>query len=300
MKGGLRGRATRVALAVLAGAAGSAAAGELRIEPVGEQPEGEPRFIAFKVMADWLDGHIRVRFPENIYSDLGLHFLDNVAPGMKRVSEVKVPTWQTDPATGALFYAVRTDEGIHFRGRVEAGEAGIDMAFTVENRTGKATGIDSQVCFDLSPSPSFNRRVILDTTYAWIDGKYRSLNTTTSPKRETKFAKIGYNWLLLLYDEQPDDPMRRIEDECPWWIVDQEPDLPLIVRETADGKHLLAVTWEGDHVRRLMTNSNIPCLHADPLSCATLADGESYTWKGRIFLMANDPERLLHLYRVGS
>jgi hypothetical protein len=272
------------------------AAPPVTIEPHPHNPPDQNQYLAFMAKAPWLDGHIRVRFPENINSKLGLHFLDNLQPELPRVSKVELPQWQTDPATGALFYQVKTAEGIGFAGRVRVEGEVIHMEYTVTNGTGEPQDLTSQVCFDMSPAKGLNERVTLEHTFTWIGGRYTSLATTTSPKREAKFAKNGFNWLLMLYNEQPGDKMRKIEDECLWWIVDQKPDLPLMARETADGKHLVAISWEKSTVRRLMTNTNIPCLHTDPLECENLPPGESRTWRGRIFMMENNPEKLLEAF----
>jgi hypothetical protein len=274
----------------------AAAPPAVTIEPHPHNPPDQNQYLAFMAKAPWLDGYIRVRFPENINSKFGLHFLDNLQPELPRVSKVALPEWQTDPGTGALFYQVKTAEGIGFAGRVRVEGEVIHMEYTVTNGTKEVQDLTSQVCFDMAPAKGLNERITLDHTFTWIGGEYRSLETTTSPKREAKFAKNGFNWLLMLYNEQPDDPMRKIEDECFWWIADQKPDLPLMVRETADRKHLVAITWESSTVRRLMTNTNIPCLHADPLECKNLPPGESRTWRGRIFMMENDPAKLLEAF----
>jgi hypothetical protein len=276
------------------------AVGRISIEPYPHNPPDRDQFLAFKAKADWLNGYIRVRFPENVNSSLGLHFLDNLEPQRPRVSDVHLPVWQTNPATGELSYAVKTREGIDFSGSVRAEGEVIYMTFTIANRTGHPQDVTSQVCFDMSPASGLNEQNTLAHTCTWIDGQYHSLATTTSPRAAEKFARLGYNWLLMLYNEQPDDPMRKIEHECSWWIVDQKPDLPLLARETADRKHLVAISWGHDSVRRLMTNTHIPCLHTDPLECSKLPNGESRTWHGRIFMLENDPQKLLRLYKAGN
>jgi hypothetical protein len=293
-----------IALALLTGCRTAApvnpTVSPVTIEPHPHNPPDQNQYLAFKAKAPWLDGYIRVRFPENVNSTLGLHFLDNLEPQRPRVSDVRLPDWQTDPATGALSYAVRTREGIDFSGRVHVEGQVIHMEFTIANQTGQPQDVTSQVCFDMSPAQGLNEQSTLEHTYTWMDGQYRSLATTTSPRAAEKFARLNYNWLLMLYNEQPNDPMRRIEHECLWWIVDQKPDLPVLVRETADRKHLVAISWGRQSVRRLMTNTHIPCLHTDPLECASLPNGESRTWHGRIFMLENDPQKLLALLNAGN
>lgn len=272
----------------------------ISLEPFPRNPPDQNQYLAFKIKADWLIGYIRVRFPENINSKMGLHFLDILDPAQPCVSEVNLPVWTTNLATGELSYEVRIREGIDFCGRVHVEGEVIHMTFTVANRTGETQDITSQVCCDLSQAIGLNESATLDHTFTWIDGKYQCLANTTSPHALAKFKRLNYNWLLMLYDEQPDDPMRKIEEACPWWIVDQKPDYPILVRDTLDRKHLVAISWGKSTVRRLMTNTNIPCLHTDPLECTNLLNGQSHTWKGRIFMLENNPRKLLHLFTSGD
>ncbi|MCX6887753.1 MAG: hypothetical protein NTX27_22265 [Verrucomicrobia bacterium] len=272
------------------------ASSNVHVEPHPRNPPTENQYLAFKAMAPWLPGYVRVRFPENVNSSLGLHFLDNLEPRQPRVSHVNLPTWTTNPATGEIAYEVSTPEGIDFRGKVRAQGQVIRMAFTIANRTAHPQDVTSQICFDMSPADGLNEKSTLDHTFTWINGQYRSLATTSSMQAAEKFNRLSYNWLLLLYNEQPNDPMRRIEHQCPWWIVDQKPDLPILVRETADRRHLVAISWGQKTVHRLMTNTHIPCLHTDPLEQSALAPGESRTWQGRVFMLENDPQKLLELF----
>jgi hypothetical protein len=270
----------------------------IRIEPHPRNPPDQNQYIAFNIHASWLDGYIRVRFPENVNSSLGLHFLDNLEPARKRVSTVTPPEWKTDPKDGSIFYQVDTAEGVGFSGRARVEGEVIHMNFTISNHSGRPLDLTSQVCFDMSPAAALNRRGVLETTHTWIDGSYRSLSTATSPNAAAKFKSLGYNWVLMLYNERPDDPMRRIEPDCAWWILDQKPDHPLLARETRDGSHLVAISWGEGSVRRLMSNTSIPCLHADPLEVSGLPDGRSRTWCGRIFMTRNQPAELLRIYQA--
>jgi len=269
----------------------------VRIEPIPPAPPNQDQYIGFKLMVPWIEGYVRVRFPENIYSPMGTHFLDNLAPGIERVSDVKVPAWKVDETTGALSYAVETKEGIHFSGKAWVEGDVVHLEYRNRNTSGQPQDLGSQICYDLSTAPNLGEKVTLDYTYAWFDGAYQSLNETTSPVRDEKFAKNGYNWVIMLYKEDPETSLFAAQDQYPWWVVDQRADYPIIARETPDKKHLFALTW--DHtVRRLMTNTNIPCLHTDTLHVENLPDGGEKVWKGRVYLMENDPERLLERWKA--
>lgn len=267
----------------------------LSITPIPKAPSTENQYIGFKLRASWMDGYIRVRFPEDVNSSLGRHFLDNLAPELERVSEVKVPDWHIDEKTGRISYEVKTDEGIHFSGSAYVEGNAVHMQFRVSNETGQKQDLNNQVCLDMSPSKDFNQRNKIDSTYACFDHNHGTFDKLTCGHAEEKYERVGYHWILMLHGKGPHYETK-LEDECPWWIVDQRADHPLIWRESQDREHLVAITWEGDTVRRLMTNTNIPCLHSDPLACAQLPHGKEAVWHGRIFLMENNVEKLLSEY----
>jgi hypothetical protein len=218
--------------------------------------------------------------------------LDNLQPEVPRVSPVEYPEWEADPETGGITYKVVTREGLEFGGTAWVAGDRVEMALKVRNGTGETQEINAQVCIDLEPAGPFSRQDTLDTTYAWLDGRYQCLADTT-PFREDKRSTFGARWVLALMKGYDGNDLRAIENDMPWWIVDQTADHPAIVRVTPDRRHLLALTWDHE-VRRLMSNTRIPCLHVDPLWASRVADGETVVWRGRLYLTDNDPENLLH------
>ena len=271
----------------------------ISITPIPKAPASENQYIGFKLTASWMDGYIRVRFPEDVNSSLGRHFLDNVAPELERVSNVEVPDWHIDQETGRISYEVRTEEGIHFGGLAYVEGNTVHMQFRVLNQTGQPQDLSNQVCLDMSPTKDFNRRNTIESTFACFDHDHGAFDKLTCSHGQEKYHKTGYHWILMLHGKGPHYETE-LEEECPWWIVDQKADLPLIWRESQDRDHLVAITWEGDTVRRLMTNTNIPCLHSDPLAHAKLLNGKEGVWRGRIILMENDVEKLLSEYEKGG
>jgi len=265
------------------------------IKAIAPAPLTEAQYIGFEVRVPWIDGYIRVRFPENIESRLGLHFLD-IEPSIPRVSKVSVPTWSRDEA-GRLSYEVVTEEGFSWSGAAWIEADVVEMRFAVKNQTGQEQDVNAQICIDMTTAPPLSERDRLDTTFAWFNGGYRSLAEATSEK--SKREETGFNWVLMLYKSNPDEQLRAIEQSYPWWILNEQADYPVIARGTPDGRHLVAVTWD-DTVRRLMTNTNAPCMHADPMHCENLPNGGSHEWRGRLFLMENDPKRLLERCRERS
>lgn len=270
----------------------------IAIKPIASAPAGQNQYIGFNLCAEGMAGFVRVRFPENVNSSQGVHFLDNVQPEVKRVSEVRVPDWQTDPRTGGLSYVVQTAEGIDFSGSAVVVGSAVEMTFAVTNRTDRPRDITAQVCVDLSPCEAFNMTQTAADIFAVYQGQPISFGQLTGEAAAEKQAATGYPWILMLTGNGPHQYLYQLQQECPWWIADQRADLPLIWRQSQDGQHLIAVAWGEDTVHRLMTNTSIPCLHADPLEVKQLEAGKKAVWKGRIFLMKNDPKELLDCFQV--
>ena len=269
----------------------------LLIEPLSAAPPGQNQYIGFKLMSEGMDGYIRVRFPENVISSLGWHFLDNVQPEIDRVSDVRVPEWQMDSDTGRIYYSIATDEGINFSGSAVVVGHTVEMTFTVENHTDSPQDIEAQVCVDLSTSDSFGERKVTGGTFAVYSGDKIGFNTLTGDLKEKRTAQTGYPWVLMLTGDGPHDYLYGYQRSASWWIADQRADLPLIWRQSRDGRFLVAVAWGKETVHRLMTNTSIPCLHADPLAIKQLLPGRRAVWHGRIFVMENDTNKLLEAYR---
>lgn len=267
----------------------------LQIDPLPRPAADQNQYLGFAIRAPWMDGHLRVRFPEDVNSSLGRHFLDNLQPELPRVSVIEYPEWRRE-ADGTLAYDVVTSQGLSWHGAVKLAADGetIQMRMRMRNGSGQALTLNSQVCYDFTPSRTFGDRNSVAETFIWHGGKPLRLADATPM---TKYNRTGYYWLLALTRPTGNESIRAIEDECAWWIIDQRAEHDLIWRETRDKAHLTAITW--DHTtERLMTNTNIPCLHSDPLLVNDLADGAEAVWTGRIYVMANDPTRLLAKYQA--
>ena len=288
-------------LASLALAAASANAADAdkraRIQLRGIDPPAEGKFgrLGFEIRADWMDGFFQMRYPETLRTSLGLHFIDHNRRDMLPLSMLDpFPRWQLDEATGVLSYWHKTEDGVEFGGTVTPYEDEIHMEYRVKNGTDQRLDRSSpQMCLTVSGSADFNKKADLTDCRAWIDGKFTSLSETT-PTPEQKGREP---WVQVFTPALKGFTGRR-EHLNGWWVVDQFSDYGIIARVSRDGKHLVAIAWE--NAKGLMTNTRIPCLHAGPTGGKPIEPGEEVVWRGKIYLMANDPGDLLARYKRDS
>lgn len=267
-----------------------AESGRPGIELVGIAPPSAKQKgrLGFQIRAEWMDGALEMRFPETLRSSLGLHFIDHNRRDMPQLSSLpKLPVWTRDNETGEIRYKCQTSEGVEFGGRARPYEEEIYLEFSVANNTPKAIhGVSPQMCLSMAPSADFNQQGDLLGTFAWFDGQWANLATTTPTPTE----KGRVPWLQILTQSAGDYRGPR-DNPDGWWFVDQKADYGIVARQSRDKEHLLAIAWQG--AKALSTNTRIPCLHAGPGRPASLKPGEQTVWRGKIYLMANEPESLL-------
>jgi len=260
-----------------------------RIELKGVTPPGVGKFgqLAFEMRAPWMKKPVRLRFPETLRSSLGLHFIDHDRKDMPPLSMLdKLPRWKSNPATGEVSYECTTKEGITFGGRARPYEDEVYVEFRARNDTTKAIrNVHIQLCLSMAGSEQFGKALDLSPEFAWVGGKFTSLaKTTPTPEQMGKEP-----WIHLATKAFP----RHRGYKHPkgiWWFVDQLADVPLIARRGADGKGLLAIWFEG--ARSIMTNTRIPCMHSACPSVDQLGPGAEAVWRGKIYLMSDDPAAL--------
>ncbi len=84
-----------------------------------------------------------------------------------------------------------------------------------------------------------------------------------------------------------------------WWAVNETSDEDIILRESRDKKHLVAVAWPGQ-TSYLVFNSLIPCIHAGPSIRFTIDPKRERHWYGTIYLIQNDKNELIKRYKNGQ
>jgi len=240
-----------------------------------------------------MEGFLQMRFPETLNSSRGMHFIDHHRPDMRPLSILDpFPEWKHNADTGELCYRVSTKEGVEFGGRARPGVDAVDMEFRVKNVTNSPlVNVINQMCLVLAHAPQFGKPLDLSPCHTWVDGRFISLDNTT-PTPEQRKQKP---WILMLTRDLARTYAGPREWPERWWMVDQVADHNILARMSDDRKHLVAIAWD-DPASQLMTNTMIPCLHAGPMRAAALKPGEETIWRGKIYLMANDPPELLARY----
>ncbi|MCU0961844.1 MAG: hypothetical protein MUF48_17250 [Pirellulaceae bacterium] len=266
----------------------------IRLEGKTPAAAGEFGYLSIAVHAPWLEGYVELRAPETLHSSLGLHFIDHQRADMPPLSRLeRLPRWERDPDTGTIRYWAATREGVGFGATATPEDDGVAVIMKVRNGTPQPlTNLTCQLCLSLAPATAVGQRWDLSRTYAWVAGEWTSLAATT-PTPESMGRKP---WVLMLTDAlAPSYTHTRVAPDG-WWVLDQTSEHALIARVTRDGRHLVGIA--GNEVRSmLMTNTNIPCLHAGPIASLRAAPGEEVQWDTKIYLMQNDRTALLSAFR---
>ncbi|NLI00588.1 MAG: hypothetical protein GX446_13970 [Chthonomonadales bacterium] len=261
----------------------------LDVRPIAPPQTATYGLLGFEIRAPWMTGHLQMRMPETLNSSLGLHFIDHDRADMRPLSPLRTwPTWKQNRMNGAWSYSVRLPEGVEFSGKVIPYADRVRMEFRVRNRTRQTIrNVANQMCLVMSHSPDFGERNTLARMWTFRDGVPFDLERTTPTPRD----KGRDPWVLMLTRSGARTYAGPRDYPDGWWVVDQAADLPVIARTSVDGKHVLAITWDGDPVY-LMSNTRIPCLHAGPTNVFSVEPGKECIWRGTIWLMPNDAERL--------
>jgi hypothetical protein len=291
--------------------------GKIKLVPM-ERPQGEYGPIGFKIFVPWMDGNIDMRYPETIDGKDGMYFIDHYRPDMPIISKVsEYPKWKVDAKTGDISYTYTTKEGVEFGGIVEVINDEVQMEFFIKNYSDKPLiNLNPQVCLELNNSNDFNIRNSASDVFLWVDGQCASLGSLTPSASEkgrnplmiiakkgfgnlegvgkTKYNGLGQDVFMSNYVKDSTGKPTLV-----WWMMNQESDEDIILKESRDKKHLVAVSWPGS-TSYLIFNSLNPCIHAGPSIQYTIEPNRERHWYGTIYLMQNDKEELMKRYKDGQ
>ncbi len=261
-----------------------------RNEP-GLQPGQDLFRLGIRVRAPWMTEGVELRFPEVLQSSLGMHVLDHFSPNHQPVSELDpLPEWQVE-TNGGLSYTYTTREGLEFSARATPSSDEVSLEFTVVNHSTQTLGfVEQNCCLNLGASPEFNSPGNLERLLAVYGGKLQNLSGTT-PTPET----MGRTPWMLFLTHSGKDVFEGPAVSPTWWRVDQVADENLMAAESIDGKYLIGYAWDVEGLH-MMTNGGNPCLHTGPGRSPALDPGQSHTWRGKLYLLSNDPDALLSRY----
>ncbi len=266
--------------------------------------KGKMEHIGFQMKATWMDGTIELRFPETLDSEKGMHFIDHYRADMLPLSEMETyPEWNVNESTGEISYSYTTKEGIEFGGIVNSTDDEVHIEFFVKNHTSEPVRkISPQICLALDNSNDFNQLSVTSDVFIWSGGKYLSLDKTTPTVAEKGrdpllvIAREGFTEIEAVGKTKIDKPG---SDIGTWWLVNETSDEDIIVRESRDKKHLVAISWPGD-TSFLIYNSLNPCIHAGPSIQFTIDPYRERHWYGTIYLIQNNPDQLFERYKNGK
>ncbi|MFC1713634.1 hypothetical protein ACFL6S_08200, partial [Candidatus Poribacteria bacterium] len=262
---------------------------KVHIRPSPRSPV-PPQRHAVEMVPPWdTEGHLTLRFPETLHSNLGLLFIDHYRADMLPVVDLqKLPDWQVDPDTGAISYQCQLPNKVEFSGRITPGTDELDLEFTVKNGTdAELSRLGTQFCLVQSPCPTFSTPE-LTNTYILHDGKWLALSDSTFKKSIPDKPP----WIIGSVKDRP-GPKPGASHPDAWYVCHEPADAPLIATVSRDGAHVLAIAWSTG--RSVMSNGWIPCLHADPVlpNCTPV---ESVSVKGKIYLLTGGLDDLRARY----
>jgi len=234
-----------------------------------------------------------------------MHFIDHNRADMQPLTKMnRFPDWQTDKTTGEISYSYTIADGIEFGGMVNATTDEVHLEFFVKNHTGKPLrNISPQFCLSLGKSNDFGQLRDPSDVYVWSGGKYLCLADATPTA-----AEKGRDPMLVIMREGFSEVVApgKVKIEKPgtdigwsWWAVNETSDEDIILRESRDKKHLVAVTWPGQ-TSYLVFNSLIPCIHAGPSVRFTIEPQRERHWYGTVYLIQNDKKELMNRYKNGQ
>ena len=268
------------------------------LNPTPASPkEGGFGYRSFTVEAPWMRGSILVRFPEQLRSSLGLHFIDcgSGADGRWPVALTPMsipepyPPWVKDEATGALSYHYITPEGLEWWAHARPDQEEIALEFCLRNNgIEPVSEIYLEICTLLDHSEDFSFTGTFDRVSTWFDGVLQEV-TAVDPPPEGRYLHIRPKDSTF----GPSPKGRGVTPDA--WNLHQDADVPIVACMSRDRAHLVAVSWF-DMCQVIRSNANLSCIHAGPETHVTLGPGEEFCWHGRLYLMPNDPQGLLQRF----
>lgn len=288
-------------LTALLGAGGAAEASPCAVERAGIRvtglapAPGQKGTLGFSLGADWLKGQIVLRCPETLSSPMGLHFIDHERADMPQLSDFVEPVrWHSQAERGVLSYTARTPEGLVLQGTAELAYDGAWISLRIENNTQQTlTGVNSQMCLILDQAPGLGIPRDLSGTFTWLNGDLTTLDKLTPTAAEKGRAP----WILMPTAERRKNYQGATDLPGAWWVADQTADHPLLARRMRDGNGLAGIAW-CETASMLMTNSNLPCLHAGPETRLDIEVGQSATWRGKVYLTQHTPKKLFEQFQI--
>ena len=260
----------------------------VRIRPfVHDPPEENERWLAISIRPPWeQEGEWAFRIPETLGSNIGLLFIDHFRPDMVAVVD---PThelrWIRKP-DGSLLANVQLENGIELQTLATPGEADVTVTYTMYNGCPRdLSNLGLQFCMVQNRVPDFVDHEA-KRTFIYAGGRFVALGDTEPGPDPGKAP------LFIVTNTRDVEPFETLDDGQSWTVKFQT-DIPLIATVSADGRRVIAVA--SDNSYKIMTNAQIPCIHADPF-LGECAAGDTVSVKTKVYFIEGPLADVLPLF----
>ena len=228
----------------------------IRPDPIPEDAH-YPHAMAVRISPPWeSEGEWVLRAPETLGSNRGLLFIDHERPDMVPVTWPRDRlAWVSDP-TGSLGFEMELDMGIALLVRIVPGKDDMSIEAALVNSTGDPlSNMGFQFCLLHTEVPEFVDRKA-ERTFVLMNDEFVPLGSTKPGPTE------GENPFFIITNTWDLDPWAPWEPGRSWFTEEGQADAPLIATVSKDGKRIVALAF--DNAYKIMTNCELPCIHADP------------------------------------
>jgi hypothetical protein len=258
----------------------------VKVEPV--PVEGPyPHAMSVAISPPWdQQGRWILRSPETIGSNHGLLFIDHSRPDMPPVTIPKHPLEWKRSRQGILFYDCALENGISFSVRIRPGKTDVEIVSTITNGyVADMTDSGNQYCLIQKGVQGFEDPRA-ERTFIRVKGKWVALARTRPG------LKPGEKPFFIVTNTADLPPLPKAQIERSWW-ADEQADIPLITTVSEDGRRLVALAFDNSY--KIMTNADIPCIHADPMfpDCPV---GRTVGVRGKLYFVEGKLDNVLPLF----
>jgi len=238
--------------------------------------ETYPHRMAVRISPPWTEkGEWVLRAPETVGSNRGLLFIDHRRDDMLPAAWPLRPLRWTRNRDRSLEYECELDIGVVLRVCIAPEGPHVAVESVVINAgAADLENLGTQFCLVQSGIPAFADPGA-QRTFICSGGKFVPLgNTRPGPAP-------GCNPMLIVTNTWDLEPWDSWEPGRSWFAECQA-DVPLIATVSREGNRLVAMAF--DNAYKIMTNCDIPCIHADP-KFPDCPAGATARIRGRIYFI---------------
>lgn len=266
----------------------SSSAGKVSVQPQALPEDATyPHAMSVEISPPWdQEGVWVLRSPETIGSNHGLLFIDHHRADMAYVTEPENELRWKRSGHGHLYYQARLDNGVTFKVQVEEKGDSVSIYSTFTNDfLHPLSNIGNQYCLMNTGVKGFEDPKA-ERTFIRVNGEWLPLNRT-KPGIEK-----GLRPFFIVTNTADLPPLEKVQIERSWW-ADEQADIPLIATVSEDGRRIVALAFDNSY--KIMTNAEIPCIHADPMF-SDVEVGGTVDVRGKVYFVEGALDELLPLF----